>query len=203
MAFIPLPAGFRVAVEFNKNGQIVVNVYHVTSPLPVNTTNIDALVEIFRAWWEESLAPTSNVELQLVRIVATDIRIENGQQVILDISPPAPGELPQQGTPNQVALVASWRTGFSGRSFRGRTYFAGLQNTEIVDNDVTNVRLTALGASFASLVTRLDAGDFDLVVASYRALGVPRLTAVATPVTNVVMDSRVDTQRRRLPGSGT
>lgn len=202
MAFIPLPQGIRVAMEFNLNGQLVVNIYHVTFNGPILTVNLEALNQIFLNWWTTNQRQNFVAAIQLQRIVSTDISIPNGLQAVTPVSPGVPGTVVGASAPNNVAVVLSQRTGFSGRSFRGRSYYAGVSAAEISDNFVSTPYAAALIADGISLDNLLNNADFTWVVASFRANGVPRVTGVATPVNSFNVDLRVDTQRRRLPGTG-
>lgn len=202
MAFIPLPSGIRVAVEYIQNGQVVVNVYHVTTAQPITTVNLTALAQILVDWWTTDMRQNFVQAIGLQRVTVTDVSVANGLQVINQQSPVIPGTIVGAAAPNNVAIVATQRTGFSGRSFRGRNYFAGVAAAEIADNFISSTYAGNVINDMNSLATRLSAGGFQLVVASYRANGAPRVTGVATPVSNFSMDLRVDTQRRRLPGTG-
>jgi hypothetical protein len=96
----------------------------------------------------------------------------------------------------------SWRTGFSGRSFRGRTFYAGIANTEVSDNLISTTLAANLLADATTLLNDLIAGGHNLVVFSQYADGAPRVTGVGTPINQAIIDNRIDTQRRRLPGTG-
>lgn len=202
MAFIPLPQGFRIAVEYTLNGQTVVNVYHVTSALPVITANLTTLADIFINWWTNNQRQNFTSSIALARVVVTDARVANGLQVVRTPVAPIPGTLVGATTPNNVAIVLTQRTGFSGRSFRGRTYFAGLSASDLADNILSPTAVTNLLADAASLQSQLSSSSFTWVVASFISNGAPRINGVATPINSFGMDSRVDTQRRRLPGTG-
>nr|CRY97715.1 hypothetical protein [uncultured prokaryote] len=102
--------------------------------------------------------------------------------------------------PAEVAMVASLRTDFLGRRFRGRQYWGGLA-AEAYDSD------TGLLASVsrAAVVGFVDAmrligdldRDFQMVVISGQGLDIDRPPGLATAIKNVLVDSFPDTQRRR------
>jgi hypothetical protein len=202
MAFIPLPSGFRVAMEYTKDGQLVVNVYHVTSALPVNTTNLTALATIFRDWWINTMRSQTVDDQILNAVVATDISVQAGLQVTLPVTTNNAGLINAVSTPNNVAFVVTHLTGFSGRTRRGRTYLAGLSSVEVTDNDLLLSRATALVNGLGTLRTNLITGGWTPVVASYQINKAPRVTAEATPILVYAANTRVDTQRRRLPDEG-
>lgn len=202
MAFVPVPSGIKIAVEYSLNGQLVVNVYYVTTTNPIITANLTALCDIFINWWSTNQRPNFTTSMFLERVVATDVSVPDGLQVVRDVSPPVAGTATGATAPNNVAIVLSKRTGFSGRSYRGRTYYAGIAAAEVADNILSSALVTALLVDATALSAALGSAGYTWVVASFQENGVPRTTAVTKPITSFTMDSRIDTQRRRLPGSG-
>lgn len=97
-----------------------------------------------------------------------------------------------EALPASVALVVTLRTGLRGRSNRGRVY-TGPWNEGT--NQPTGVPQAATAASVATqwtnFLTALVGSGVSLVVASY-------LNSTATDVTTCNVDTRWDTQRRRL-----
>lgn len=202
MAFIPLPLGVRVAMEFTKDGSAVVNVFHVTSTVPLLTANLTAIANVFGSWWIGNYAAESTNHLVLNQVVATDVSIVGGQQGIGVTGLPQAGLRATAAVPNNVAIVTSYRTPRVGRSFRGRSYWALLASTDVVDDVITLPQTATINADLLILAAALAAFPATLVVASYQIDGAPRVTAEATPVTTIITDQRVDTQRRRLLNVG-
>lgn len=189
-------------MEFVKDGQLVVNVYHVSTSNPITTVNLTALAQVFIDWWNTDGKTQSSAAMALDNVVVTDVSQQNGLQVQVDVSPAVPGTLVGADTPSNVAAVVSWRTGQSGRSYRGRTYWGGLIASEVSTNFISAPRIAGMLVAFASLRTAILATGNVLVVASYRANGAPRVVGTPTPINSITMDTRVDTQRRRLPFEG-
>jgi hypothetical protein len=102
--------------------------------------------------------------------------------------------------PAEVAVVASLRTPFLGRRFRGRQYWGGL-STNAVNN--TTGRINGLFRTdlqdFVSGFGVLEAGTNTFVhsVISGQGSTAPRPPGLANPVTQVLVDAFPDTQRRR------
>ena len=203
MTFIPLPGGIKVSMEFQLNNEPVVNVYHVAYANPIVSANLAFLTDLFRDWWTNEMRQNFTTTIALERVVALDVSEEDGLVDVLDLTTPVAGTIASTAAPNNVAIVASKLTGFSGRSFRGRTYFGGIQQTEVVDNFISNTLAAAILVDLASLSTQLQTNDYDLIVASYRANNEWRTTAVGTGITAFAMDTRVDTMRKRLPDAPT
>lgn len=199
MPFIRLPLGVRVAVEYNWNGKLVVNIYHVLVEVPVTTIILDDIADVFAGWVINNLLDWMNEEISLVAVTAQSLDEEFGAKVTYPVAPPETGQIGGDAVTNNVAIVISMQTAKTGRSFRGRSYVAGMSESGIADNNLADVTLAGLIAGFAQLVTTLDASDYTLVVASFETAGSPRATAIGTPVDSFASNTRVDTQRRRLP----
>jgi hypothetical protein len=97
-----------------------------------------------------------------------------------------------------AALVASLRTNFTGRSFRGRFYLGGLGQGILQDaQNATTVFATDFANTFANFIAGLNTINKTLVVVSNYANKVLRITALATEVISIIVDTKLDSQRRR------
>ena len=204
MAFIPLPLGLRVAMEYTLDGQLVVNVYHVKASSPISTIYMEAILEAFQQWWEEDMALNFTSSIGLERIVVKDVSVEDGSQVEEEFATPLFGTVGSvAAVPNNVAICIGLKTAQTGRSFRGRNYYAGLLETDFALSLLSGGRVATLFDSALALPGRLnDLAEAELAIASYVHNGAPRTTGVLTPVTSMTINSIADSQRRRLPGRG-
>lgn len=102
-------------------------------------------------------------------------------------NPPGTGSI---RLPDQVATVVSLRTGLAGRSFRGRMYLPlnGLSLDANAQLSSSSIGLVADAAK--DLVDDINAGGLEVVVMS-------ATQTLTTPVTSIIVDSILDTQRRR------
>jgi len=102
--------------------------------------------------------------------------------------------------PPQVATVVTLRTGIPGRSFRGRLYIPTLTNTDdgsvpAIDKPVYNAGVQGIAQAISARAT---------LAGTNLAWGVwSRTKHVLTPINEVSVGSRVDTQRRRNVGEDT
>lgn len=201
MAFITLPLGIKVAVEFDIQDAVVVNIYHVTTTDPIVSIKLLEIAQLFVDWWGSDQKALFSHDIALASVTALDISTPNGEKQAVVVSPPEQGFIETAAPPNNVAFVISYATAQTGRSFQGRTYFSGIPEESITNNDLAILKVANLVSATIGLTADLIAANAKLVVASFQAGGVPRVTGVATPVTVVSMNTRVDTQRRRLPAS--
>jgi hypothetical protein len=200
MAFQPAPNVRKVAFNGVQNGVPVVNVYHVED---INSATLERLEELaieFYDWWDEWLRPAHHTSYTLNDITVTDVAVENGIQFIYTGFPNTDGQSTGAAANGNAAAVISWRTGNIGKSFRGRTYIGGLA-TSAFDNAqyLSSASAAAFVVVGTALIDALTAIDAVLVVVSRFANNVARVTALATQIISVIVDTKGDSQRRRTP----
>ena len=199
MAYIKLPLGIRVALEYEVFGKVVVNIYHVTTTDPIITIKLLDIAQLFAAWWDAEVSVYFSQDIALNAVTAHNLNVPNGEKVTLVVSPPTAGQLPAGAVSNNVAIVASLFTAQTGRSFRGRSYHAGLDDPSVTANSIATGKAAGIVATYGDLVTSLALENAILVVASFQSESAPRAEGIATEVESVAVNLRVDTQRRRLP----
>lgn len=199
MAFIPTPNGVEVVINQTLHGEPLVNVLNFTVPEPNDGFTLAALANIVKDWWEADLSSVLSTDLVLNSVTARDISVANGQQVEFPADAGTTGGVSNGALPGNVAFVITHRTSFTGRSFRGRTYIAGLPEASVTGNALSGTVASGLAASFNNLRTTAAVSSFVFAVKSLYADGGPRAFGLATPVTvSVARDLVVDTQQRRL-----
>lgn len=203
MAFIRLPFSVRITVEFLWNGKPVVNIHHArnaaaTAPTVAEILNVcNAIYDSYSVEW----LPFASNELSLTNVSGISLDQEFGVSAQTTRSVPLAGTIAGQSVSNQVALVVSYGGTPTGRSFRGRTYLAGIPEAETSQNGVTATVQQAAIDFGLSIDANLTAVGYSHIIASFFALGVPRTVAIGTSVNKWRVNDRVDTQRRRMPDS--
>lgn len=97
-----------------------------------------------------------------------------------------------EALPANVALVATLRTALRGRSHRGRIYWNGInENSNTAVGAPLAATVNGLANQCAQFISNLAGSGVTWVVASY-------LNSTAENITAVSVDTRWDTQRRRL-----
>jgi len=146
-----------------------------------------------RLAWKACVGTTVN----FLSVTATDLSIIPPQQGVYSIPQPEPGTIGGEAVPANVACCISWKTLFTGRSYRGRTYLYGLTES----NTNGSILNTAYLVAVATLAQR--------IVAWTNPAGVVALFAVrsseggfSTLVNTFIVDNVSDSQRRRLPNRG-
>lgn len=199
MAFIPLPNGVKIEIKYRKNGALVVNVMWATLTVTLELAVLSDIAQTVATWWSTTRDDQCATSIALEEVVVTDWSVTDGLQYNHIVSPAAPGTNAGADLPSNVAAVVSLYTGYSGRSFRGRQYWAGLPDTALSGNTIQTAYLAVMVADMGQLITDLLTVGAVVVVASFRHNNAPRVTGVATTVIDWGGDNVVDTQRRRIP----
>lgn len=198
MTFQAAPNGVKVALVQNQNGVPVVNTFHVKTAGTVTDTDLISIGNIFLDWWRDDIRPYCVPSLSLDQIVVTDISIANGHQVQLNVVTDNTGTLSSAALGGNSAMVISWRTPNTGRSFRGRSYIGGLGTIELVDaQHFQATTIAGMAGSAVNLIDVLETAGYILCVISRVSAGVARVSALLTQITGVIVDTVVDTMRRR------
>jgi hypothetical protein len=202
--FVPAENTAKVVVEGQWAGNDAINTLWFQFASEPDQTDLETLAEYV---WENllsALQSTWAASYQVNRVTATRQNSENDIQGVYDaMGTPLVGS----GSGASVPLNASWsisfRTGLRGRSYRGRNYAAGYLNSILDDPGRGNATVLAgVAAAYVQhLITNMLAG-WTWVVASHVADKAPRVAAVLTPIISVIIDTYVDSQRRRLVGRG-
>jgi hypothetical protein len=204
--FIAVPETAQVTMVYTgPNQNRMVNVYHFSRPtLGWDADSLGDLGEAMLSWEVTYAKDRRSNQITCIGVECRDLSVQDSFVVTVAAIPPIEGGASTPVLPANVTLAVSLRTPFAGRSFRGRTYWIGLPEGAVVGDFVNastaqNI-LTAVRALIEDVPQPLNA---QLVVVSRYSNGVPRATGIATPVTAATLvDTRVDTQRRRLVGVG-
>lgn len=198
MAFVPVPRVVKGVIEWSQNGTPVVNVFHVDVGHSPTVGDCAIMGGVLLAWWEVTLAPNMHPSMVFSNITCTDISVPNGVQDIKTVTTVPHGTATGAALPGQTAVCVSQRTAFTGRSFRGRTYIGGL-----VDGYALNAQflqpaaVAAVAGWYTTLQGLFNAVSQTLGVVSTIANKVHRVTGLITEITSILVDNKIDTQRRR------
>lgn len=222
MPFIPVPDCVEARLHFIMNGsEEAVNVLHfrksvdLGDPQAMSSSYADDLGSQIFGSWGTNLKPDLTTLISLDHITIKDIDQADRNSFVYLTDPDTNsgdiGPSTSRPLPNQVALVATLYTDSGSRGGRGRVYTAGHVSSHITtgglaDNglrDAVKAFLTDLQSfDIANDATPPDTMHMHLAVASRSAHVGSVLTGdpvdpVARAVTDVSVNARFDTQRRR------
>jgi hypothetical protein len=197
MALGIVPNGIKIEWNASQNGVPIVNRVFVTQSTSPSSSDLDdAIIEALAFF--NSIKGALHPSYVLQNITATDVSVANGTQTILPLTTANVGTASGDAMAANAAMCLSLRTNYTGRSFRGRFYLGGLAQSNL--NDAQNfdtVVVGDIGDYFMDFIDALTAINKTLVVVSNYAAGVVRVIALATEIISVIVDTKVDSQRRR------
>lgn len=192
-----VPNGIKIEMNYIQNGIPVVNRFFVTKSSAPSSADLDDAITATLAFYND-LRNWQHPTLVLQNITATDVHVANGTQTILPLTTANVGLGTGAPAAANAAQCVSLRTNFTGRSFRGRFYLGGLTDVGLADaQNWSTAQSSAVAGYFADFITALTAINQTLVVVSNFAAGVVRVVALASEIINVIVDTKVDSQRRR------
>lgn len=203
MAFIPVPNTIQLELVYAWDNQVAQTVLHYTKASPwTPSTMTEACVSMI-AEWNTGMKPLMPLTLSLIQIRATDLSSATGTVINYATGLPIAGTNSAPSLPNSVAMVVTKRTLLRGRSYRGRIYHPGLNESAVLANQVLATTAAQIVAVYTAMMSlTLTADEATMTVVSRFNNNAPRATGVATLVNNMTTDGVVDSQRRRLPGRG-
>lgn len=197
MALGIVPNGIKVEMNYTQNSVPVVNRFFVTKTSAPSSADLDDAITATLAFYN-ALQPFQDPSLILQNITATDVHVANGTQTILPLTTGNVGTAAGSPMAANAAMCVSLRTNFTGRSFRGRFYLGGLGDANQVDaQNFSVLSSAAIAGVFQDFIDALGAINQTLVVVSNYALGVVRVIALATEIISIIVDTKIDSQRRR------
>lgn len=204
MAFIPAVNTGKFELVYNDIGQVTENVFHIQFGGAIDTADLIAMCAALVNWWDINMQPITSVGAQLTKIIARDLTTAGGVGIEYTTGLPLSGTGTSALT-SSVTVATKLSTGFTGRSFRGRSYFIGMPADALSadPNVISTTFASAVDAAFEALIGAIVAEGAKLVVASFFSDLAPRPTAVLTEVIAASVDRFVDSQRRRLTGRGS
>lgn len=205
MPFIAAPNIVQAEMRYQLSGEkienrINVNVLH--TPTVADMTSIaNALSNALLTLWKPLLPAT----FVATEVFCRSMEVQNGPQASFPITP-AQGTGTNIGSqlPNNCSLCVSLRSNLAGRSARGRLYWPALMETVVVNNIVDTAHVAAIASAVRGIDVNLTAVGFLWTIVSHFSNNVLRPGGpVYFEVSDVlVVDSVVDSMRRRLPGRG-
>jgi len=195
----------QIELRYTWDTEEVENIlYFLYSGSGIDAANLEDLTYRIYQWYVDDLMPLQSNLLVLREVYG--IQLAGPGSVTATTSPPgnSPGLQTGEALPFNSTVAISFRTGLSGRSYRGRNYVLGLIESYQVASIMQPTPLASFVAAYNDIPTFLTGpSGWSWCVYSRYAGGLPRAEGLATVVTDAVAVNNVlDSQRRRLPGRG-
>lgn len=192
-----VPNGMKIEMNYTQNGIPVVNRFYLTKTTPPTSADLDDAIVVTLAFYQD-LRAFQHESCILQNITATDVHVANGTQVIFVLTTGNVGQITTAPAAANAAFCVSMRTSFTGRSFRGRFYLGGLGQQNLLNAQTFQpANAATLASVFTDFITALGVINQTLVVVSNYANKVLRAVALATEIISIIVDTKVDSQRRR------
>lgn len=212
MPFIPCNNVVEASIRFLLDEQLVENVFHFhkTAVGAITALDLADLAGQLLGWWETVFSYCLPIELIFNEIYLRDLTTAEGLEETASTTTRDAGRVSGGVLPNQDTFCVSFRTGFTGRSNRGRVYLPALLKAYVTQNTVADGAADDIVARYGGLASAADAAGFTHVVTSkYSGMGgvprrpIPRAAGVSKVITSyLAADRTVDSMDRRKPGRG-
>jgi hypothetical protein len=205
MTFQRVPNTIQVSMRATLFGQQVENTLYVR---PVSGAPSAALVkqaaEMAGTWFRTKLLDNLGSDVVYRETFARSLDTASGAEYTDTTGAGTTGGAGVGCLSGNISLAVKFLTGLAGRSFRGRNFLFGLPTSAVSGNTVFTPFATSFVGAFTDFLDDAFAEDFVWVVVSRVADGVERAEAIATDVITAALTNLVvDSQRRRLTGSGS
>ncbi len=201
----------RVRIVGSLHGSIVYNVLNFGTPDQVNDGDYtDLLTQLATAVIDcvrSTLLPAVSSDYRLLKVTSQIVSTPKSDEHIQEALGTDVGAL-GAGDVSFVAGVMSIKTGRGGRSFRGRTFIAGIPEGGIEQSRLTPGQLTLLIAFAACLAGKFVGGQatntwvLGVLSTVRNKVKLTSITAGFTPASQLVVTSQVGSMNSRKLGRG-
>ncbi len=199
MAFQSAPNCVQVVFSYLMDGISVSNTLHLEKSTGYSQVDLDALTSDLDAF-----VPTDMLVLMGSAAVYQQVEARGLSSAIdlISLNNTNAGEdgAGAASLPNNVTKAITLRTGFTGRSARGRWFQLALDGTQVnATNTIKQVTIDNIIDMLEALKLLVEALGWIIVIVSRWNNGVKRTTALTTPVTSFGnSDLTLDSMRSRL-----
>jgi len=199
MAFQSAPNTAELVIKGDISGKGVANVINFYNPFGYDQSDIDALATLGDAWVGSDYIPL------FANSVTYNECLVRGLTDIIDLTGSAaantgPGTLSGSAMPANASVCITMRTGFTGRSARGRFYAWPFSSSVLATSQsVTSGYVDDLADALNLLRSQAASAGWTMSVLSRYTLGSARPLGICTAITDCVgRNVLVDSARRRL-----
>jgi len=175
MALPIAPTIIKCSLFQTLNGQPIMNRFHIkvgaTNP---SQAECAAVASAVAGWWTGNVQTLVGDALQLREVHAMSLAEVNGPQATFSSGLPASGTITSPTLPGNVAFCVSFRTGLTGRSARGRWYWAGLTENQVAQNAVDGGTAASIVGAMDNLISTITGIAASPVIVSYYTNGALR-----------------------------
>lgn len=154
--------------------------------------------------WAVEMLQRQSEDISIGDVVVYDLTEEGAPKYTNSDENGSPGTVAVDAVPNNTAGVISHRSVDTGRSSRGRSYFPGMSETNVVNGLISGSYRDSVLINWGQMISGIfTATGWVFVIAQRFSDGVQLTTGVTRDVTTEIMLTQVGTQRRRQVRSET
>jgi hypothetical protein len=203
MGFQAVPDTVAIDIIYSMNGETVQNVFYAELPGGYLLADLSALANVIDAQVQGTWKAQQVVEALYTRVEVRGLAVLN-DFVATNSTNAGPGVAAGGAMPNNVTLAVKKSSGLTGRSARGRCYWIGVPNSQLLlanENELEPAYVDAVVVAVDSIRSSIDSTPLWVpVLVSRFTAGAERPEGVTFPwISSVAVDTRTDSQRNRLP----
>lgn len=201
MGFIATLDSIRAALEMRLDGQLCVNVLWFRTPVTADEAALNDCADVLTEWFDTEYSAVLSDQVSLQQITCRAMHVQNGLGIIrstLGLT----GSYGGTCLPNNITVSVAHRTGYVGKSARGRSYQPGIPLNATNHNVIGDVYQAASVAAWDALIAMAAGSTLIWSINSLYHNHGPRPLGVMTAVLNNTCNLTLDSQRRRLPERG-
>jgi hypothetical protein len=199
---VPNVLRIRLAGLYDGGPWNAIQHWHYTGSAP-NSTAVSAVCQGFETAWDDFIGPTCHTSVSLEAVEGWDLTSPSGANGIAQSG--ATGDLiTGSQLPRSVCAVVSWKVNFRWRGGHPRTYWpSGTTTSTQNGNSWTTTALNQFATgnqSYLNSVNSIVASGLTGKLCCVRYVADKQLLAnpLVLDIVGLDVDSRIDTQRRRL-----
>lgn len=166
MQFQPVPSTAKVAVITSNGISTFVNTFHFRNPNQWGLSDLESLLQVVAASWVNDFMTSISSAIVFLRTEGRGLRAQTDVAAEFVLPTPVSGSRPGDPLPSNVSFAVTHLTGFSGRSYRGRTFFAGLSESDVSGDLLSVGRADAFKNALGSLLNLTALAGWTMVVVS-------------------------------------
>lgn len=199
-----VPGVAKIIVKQTLASQNMFNIFHADGGAGTgwSATELNALAAAVRSSWVTNVLPLQSNTVILNEVTAIDLASDIGASGIATGT--NAGTNVSFAQPANSAVCWSWQIARRYRGGHPRTYIGGLCANQVSNpSSITSAAQTSHAAAAAALRTAVNgvttsAGTAKLAVVHYYRAKVLLETPLVSQISGVSVDTRIDSQRRRL-----
>lgn len=210
VALKPVQGVARVAVSGTANGQPVVNIFHILKQppgggiaLPWSLAEVQDFATFFQATYRTKFEPLLNTAYTGNTVLVRDLTSETGYEA--SVTNLTAGSAAGATVPQSAAACITWKIPRHYRGGHPRTYIgplgtAAFQNQVSLAAATVSTLLTAASTLITAVSSHAISVGYNgvMVCVHRRKGGIELATPLVDEITSATVDTRIDSQRRRL-----